>query len=130
MLDIESIVFSRINAKATSKLKTKYPDISFTTSDKVSKNPKFPNVYVHFLGSPETGNDLENNTINGVEATFQIETTDNQSQSRAKDVMNTVVGIVKEMRFSIIAMPEIKNTDSAYRCVMRCRRTIGNLDTL
>lgn len=130
MLDIESIVFSRINAKATSKLKTKYPDISFTTSDKVSKNPKFPNVYVHLLGSPEIGNDLENNTINGVEATFQIETTDNQSQSRAKDVMNTVVGIVKEMRFSIVSMPEMKNTDSAYRCVMRCRRTIGNLDIL
>lgn len=130
MLDIESIVFSRIKAKTTSKIKTKYPDISFTTSDKVSKNPKFPNVYVHLLGSPEIGNDLENNTINGVLATFQIETTDNQSQSRAKDVINEVVNIVKEMRFEIIAMPEMKNKDSTYRCVMRCRRTIGSLDKL
>lgn len=130
MLDIESIVFSRIKEKATSKLKTKYPDISLTTSDKVANNPKFPNVYVHMMGSKEIGHDLENITINGVLVTFQIETTDNKSQTRAKDVMNEVVRIVKEMRFDIIVMPEMKNTDSTYRCVMRCRRTIGSLDVL
>jgi hypothetical protein len=130
MLDIETIVFSRIKAILTSKLKTKYPNISFTTSDKVTGEPKFPNVYVHMMGSQETGEDLENNTINGVLATFQIETTDNQSQSRAKDVMNEVVGVMKGMRFSVIAMPEFNNTDSTFRSVARFRRTIGNLDTL
>lgn len=130
MLDIETIVFSRIKAKATSKLKTKYPDISFTTSDKVSKNPKFPNVYVHLMGPQEIGQDLEGNTINGVLATFQIDVTDNRNQTTTKEVMDAVVGVVKEMRFSIIAMPEFNNTNSAYRSVMRCRRTIGSLDVL
>lgn len=130
MLDIETIVFSRIKAILTSKLKTKYPDISFTTSDKVSSNPKFPNVYVHMLGSQEIGEDLENNTINGVLATFQIETTDNQSQNRAKDVMNEIVGVMKGMRFSVIAMPESQNTDTSYRCVARFRRVVGNLDVI
>ena len=130
MLDIESIVFSRISAKATQKLKTKYPNISFTTSDKVSKNPKFPNVYVHMLSSPEIGEYLENNTINGVLATFQIETTDNELQTIAKDVMNEVVKIMKGMRFSVIAMPEFQNTSNTKRCVARFRRTIGNLDIL
>ena len=130
MLDIETIVFSRIKAKTESKLKTKYPNISFTTSDKVSKKPKFPNVYVHLMGSTETGGDLEGNTINGVLTTFQIEVTDNENQSRAKEVMDAVVGVVKEMRFSITAMPEFKNTNSAYRSVVRCRRTIGSLDVL
>lgn len=130
MLDIETIVFSRIKAILTSKLKTKYPNISFTTSDKVSSDPKFPNVYIHMMGSQEIGEDLENNTINGVLATFQIETTDNQSQSRAKDVMNEVVGVMKGMRFSVIAMPEFNNTDSTFRSVARFRRTIGNLDKI
>ena len=128
MLDVETIVFSRIKAKATEKFKTKYRDISFTTSNKVVSSPKFPNVYVHLLGSPEIGNDLEGNKINGIDATFQIEVTDNESQSRAKDVMNEVVGIVKEMRFSISSMPEVNNTDSTFRCVMRCGRIIGSLD--
>lgn len=130
MLDIESIVFSRIKEKATSKLKTKYPDISFTTSDKVSDNPKFPNVYVHMMDSQEIGQDLEGNIINGVLATVQVEVTDNENQSRAKDVTNAVAKIVKEMRFEIIAMPEMKNTDNTYRCIMRFRRTIGSLDVL
>lgn len=130
MLDIETIVYSRIKAILTSKLKTKYPNISFTTSDKVSSNPKFPNVYVHMLGSQETGEDLENDTINGVLATFQIETNDNESQTRAKNVMNEVVKVMKGIRFSVIAMPENQNTDSSFRCVTRFRRTIGNLDIL
>lgn len=130
MLDIETIVFSRIKAILTSKLKSKYPNISFTTSDKVSSDPKFPNIYVHMMGSPETGEDLEGNTINGVLSTFQIETNDNESQTRAKDVMNEVVKVMKGMRFSIVVMPETQNRDSTFRCVARFRRTIGSLDIL
>ena len=56
--------------------------------------------------------------------------TDNRNQTTTKEVMDAVVGVVKEMRFSIIAMPEFNNTNSAYRSVMRCRRTIGSLDVL
>jgi hypothetical protein len=130
MLDIETIVFSRIKTTLLQKLKTKYPDIAFTTSNRVSSNPKFPNVYVHMMGSQEIGEDLENNTINGISATFQIETTDNQSQSRAKEVMNEVVMCMKTMRFSVVAMPEFDNTDSTFRSVARFRRTIGNLDKI
>ena len=130
MLDIETIVFSRVKAILTSKLKTKYPDISFTTSDKVKDKPKFPNVYTHMLGSQEEGGDLEGNTINGVLASFQIEVTDNESQTRAKGVMSEVVSVMKGMRFSVIAMPESQNTDTSYRCVARFRRIIGNLDIL
>lgn len=130
MLDIESIVFSRIKAILTSKLKTKYPDLDFTTSDKVPKKPKFPNVYVHLISSPEIGIDLDNDSINGILPAFQIETTDNQNQNRAKDVMDEVVKVMKGMRFTVIATPEFKNTDSAYRSVARFRRAVGNQDIL
>ena len=130
MLDIETIVYSRIKAILTKKLKTKYPNISFTTSDKVSGNPQFPNVYVHMMSSQEIGGDLEGNTINGVLASFQIETTDNETQTRAKDVMNNVVEVMKSMRFEVTSMPESMNTNTSYRCVARFRRTIGKLDKL
>lgn len=130
MLDIETIIYSRIKAHLTSKFKTKYPDISFTTSDRVQSKPKFPNVYVHLVGSPETGNDLENNTILGIDATFQIETTDNENQKRAKEVMDEIVSVMKSMRFSAMTMPEFQNTSSAYRCVSRFNRVVGSLDKL
>lgn len=130
MLDVESVVFSKIKAILTSKLKTKYPELSFTTSDKVLKNPKFPNVYIHLVGTSEIGADLDNASINGILATFQIETTDNQNQNRTKEVMDEVVNVMKGMRFSVIAMPEFSNTDSTYRSVARFRRAIGNSDIL
>ena len=130
MLDIETIVYSRVKAILTSKLRSKYSDISFTTNDKITGNAKFPNVYVHSVGSLETGNDFDNSSINGVLETLQIETTDNESQTIAKDVMNEVVKVMKGMRFTVIAMPETQHSNNIYRCVARFRRTIGNDDTL
>lgn len=130
MLNIETIVFSKIKAILNPKLKTKYSKISFTTSDKVSSEPDFPNVYVHMMNSPETGDNLEDTLINGIIATFQIETNDNQSQGRAKDVMNEVVQVMKGMHFTMTMSPEFSNTKNTYRCIARFRRTIGSSDTL
>ena len=128
--DIESIVYSRIKIALTNELKTKYKDLSFTNSDAVIKNPKFPTVYVHELNGYEKARDLENQDIYAVESSFQIEVTDNISQSRAKEVMNEVVKVVKQMRFSGVNMPEFQNIDGYFRCVFRCRRTIGKDDIL
>ena len=130
MLNVESIVFTRIKGKFPQNLKTKYKDLSFTTSNKVQATAKFPNVYVHLLPAVEKGQDLEGLTINGGLFTFQIEVTDSQSQNLADEVMQGVVTIMKSMRFEVMAFPEFRNTDSAYRSVARFRRVIGNGDTL
>lgn len=128
--DISSMVFTRIKAEGTNKLKARYPDINFTASDRASTNPKFPTVLVQEIGSAERGHDLDGVSINAVLCTFQIDVIDNQTQNRAKDVINEIVNIMKKMRFSVVAMPEFQNTDSTYRCVMRCRRMIGVGDIL
>lgn len=130
MLDIETIVYSRIKSILTSKLKTKYQDISFTTSDKVIGKPRFPNVYVHMIDSSEIGQDLEGKTINGVSASFQIEVSDNENQFTTKEVMKDVVSVMKDMRFSATLMPIFSNVDNAYRCIARFERTIGALDKI
>lgn len=130
MLNVESIVFTRIKGKLPQNLKTKYNDLSFTTSNKVQATAKFPNVYVHLLPAVEKGRDLEGLTINGGLFTFQIEVTDSQSQNIADEVMQGVVTIMKSMRFEVMAFPEFRNADSAYRSVARFRRVIGNGDTL
>lgn len=61
---------------------------------------------------------------------FQIETTHNEKQTIAKDVINEVVGVMKSMGFIVTMTPESQNTDTAKRCVARFRKTIGNLDIL
>ena len=128
--DIESIVYTRIKIALSGKLKTKYKDLSFTNTDIVPQNPKFPTVYIHELNGYEKANDLENEEIHAVESSFQIEVTDNVSQARAKEVMNEVVKVMKKMKFSGTNMPEFQNIDGYFRNVFRCRRTIGKDDVL
>lgn len=131
MLDrIETQVFSRIKYGFPKEVAKDYPDLNFTTSDKVIAKAKFPCVYVHMLGSPETGENLDNIDTNMVNATFQIDVMDNEEQTRAGNVAKEVMRIMKSMRFSMAMMPYYDNTDSAYRCIMRCRRLIGSGETL
>lgn len=82
--DIQSSVFTRIKAEGTKKLKTKYPNINFTTSSKKSSNPKFPSVYVKRMQGKEEGQTLDGQTVNAVTSTFQIEVTDNTSDTVAQ----------------------------------------------
>lgn len=128
--EISSIVFTRIKTEASKRLKSKYPDIYFTNSDRAQTDPKFPTVYIHEIGSAEQGEDLQGTEINAVMTTFQIDVTDNQSQNRTNEVMSYVVEMMKSMRFSVIAMPEFQNTESTYRSTARFRRLIGNGDIL
>ena len=128
--DISPIVFTRVKTEVERKLKAKYPGLFFTTSDQARVDPKFPTVYVHEMGSVETGQDLEGSEINAVFASFQIEVTDNQSLDRVAAVMNEVVGAMKRMRFSVVSMPEFQNRQDVYRQIARFRRVIGRGDIL
>ena len=130
MLDIQARVFSRIKNTFPKNLKTKYPNISFTTSDRVADNPQFPTVYIHEMSSQELGRDLSGTTINAIRSTFQIEVYDNNSMDNVQTVMSSVIAIMKKMRYEVTSMPEFKNSTETYRSVTRFRRVIGSGETL
>jgi len=131
MLDsIETQVFSLIKAKFSTKIKTKYKDINFTTSNKVTTKARFPTIYLHLMESPEIASDLEGTDINGINATFQIEVTDNQTQTRADEVAKEILKIMKSMRFKVVGMPFHDNLEDTYRTISRFRRAIGAGDIL
>lgn len=131
MLDsIETQVFSLIKAKFSVKIKAKYKDLNFTTSDRSPTKPKFPTVYIHMLSSPEDGEDTEGDNINAVYASFQVEVTDNQNQSRSDEVSREVLRVMKLMRFQAAGMPIHDNTGDTYRTVSRYRRMIADNDIL
>lgn len=128
VMDISPKVFSKVKTEGTKNLKSKYPNIFFTTLNKVQTNPKFPTVYVHEVGTTEQGQDLENKEINAVLATFQIDVTDNENQNNANKVMGEVVRIMKTMGFSVVNMPEFQSVEDVYRLTARFRRMIGQGD--
>jgi len=129
--DIGSKVFTVIKAKATSKLKTKYPDINFTTSSKASTNPKFPTVYVKRLQGAERGQDIEGTSVNAILSSFQIEVTTNTSDTEAQEVADVIADVMKSMRYQMIGEPFPDNSSSdTHRNVARYQRLVGYNDTL
>ena len=129
---ISSVVFTRIKNEFSNTLKTKYKMTSsnFSTVGSSDTPAVFPFVYIQLLPSSEQGQDIEGNTINAGLFTFQIEVTDNQTQSRAKDVMSEVKRIMKSMRFTVQTTPDIQDTKDTHRAIMRCNRRIGSNDIL
>lgn len=128
--DITSIVFTRIKVEATKELKSKYPDINFTTSDKVRTEPTFPNVFVKRLQGSERGQTLDGETVNATLSSFQIEVADNVNDNRSQEVADVIYAIMKKMRFEAIGEPFQDNIDDVHRNVARYRRVIGYNDTL
>ena len=129
---ISSVVFTRIKNEFSSTLTTKYKMTSsnFSTVGSSDTPAVFPFVYIQLLPSTEQGQDIEGNTINAGLFTFQIEVTDNQSQTRAKDVMSEIKRIMKSMRFTVQPTPDIQDTKDTHRAIMRCNRIIGSDDIL
>ena len=125
---ISSVVFTRIKNEFSSSLKTKYKMTSsnFSTVGSSDTPAVFPFVYIQLLPSTEQGQDLDGNEINAGLFTFQIEVTDNQSQTRAKDVMSEIKRIMKSMRFTVQPTPGIQDTKDTHRAIMRCNRRIGS----
>lgn len=129
---LETQVLSLIKARFSPKIKSKkeYANLNFTTSSKATTTAKFPTVYVHMMESPEVSGTLEGSDICGINATFQIEVTDNENQNRADEISREILRIMKTMRFRVMGMPIHDNTQDAYRTISRYRRVMGSGDLL
>lgn len=127
---LESIIFSRLKAQFSQKIKEKYKDLTFTTQEKSKTKPKFPNVYVYLMPGSEIGQTLEGDTFAGGTFTFQIRATNNTGQTAVQEITNEIVKIMKKMRFSIVATPVYENDADTQWSVMRFRRPICDGDIL
>lgn len=132
-MTVPSIVFTRIKNEFSSSLKSKYKIESenFSTVGSSDTPAVFPFIYFQNLEPTETGTDLEATNINGGIFSFQIDVTDNQSQSRAKEVMTEILRIMKKMGFKCSPMPSFDNSSkNVFRMVARFRKNIDENDIL
>lgn len=129
--DLEGEIFTKVKTEATKQLKDKYPDITFTSTDRTADSQThYPTVYIQELSGSERGADLEGKAVNAVYYAQQVEVITNKSQAEAKTVMAVIASIYKNMSFQIVATPSFNNGTNFYRCVMRVNRTIGANDKL
>lgn len=121
--EIPTQVLSRLKYDSKMlELQKKYPDFTITTSAVSSTNPKFPTLLLQQLESPEVGQDLENTTLNGINAGFQIDVIDNQkTRTRVKEIMSEVRRIMKSMRFNLRDAPDMDTNDEK-RSILKATR--------
>ena len=125
-------VFTTLKGNFSQTIKDSYSmaDNNFTTLESSDTNAVFPLVYFSSLPTSERGMDLQGSTINAGLFAFQIDVTDNQSQSRARKVMTECMRIMKEMGFEVISMPNFTSTTDTHRMSARFRRIIGGNDII
>lgn len=127
---LESIVFSRLKALFSNKIKSKYPELDFTTQEERKGTPKFPNVYVYLMPGSETGLTRERTVFEEGIFTFQIRVTNNRGQTAVQEITNEIIRLMKRMSFEIVSTPVYENNSDTQWSVSRFRRTIGRNDVL
>ena len=140
-MDIPTIVFSMIVSDFSEDLKTKYKMQklmvngittwrNFSTSQVSETPPIFPYNTIIELPGQERGQILEGDSINGALFTFQVDSFDNSSESRARGCMAEITRIMKSMRFQVNAMPSPESKPQEYRLTARFSRVIADNDIL
>lgn len=131
--DRQTTIFSRVRAILLSRLKSKYNDLYITEDNATPTNPKFPTVYITFIGAAERGQTLENTTVNAVEMTAEVhvKVTKAQGPTVNQEVAWEVVDAFKTLGFNV-TLPNMatSNIDGIYESVSRYTRVIGNGDVI
>lgn len=129
---IKARVLSRLkHDEEMQKLQKKYPDFTLVTLPVSSTDPTFPTLLLQQLETPEVGQDLDNISVNGINAGFQIDVTDNTRDNRVRveEIISAAYAVMKSMRFNVRRMPD-QDTQDEKRSTLRATRIIGSGDTL
>jgi hypothetical protein len=130
--ETESTIFTILQYLLTEKTDAPYPTLNCTTSnqnDSVSGVGKFPTLYVHELPPVEMGNDLVNESVNAIRATFELQIFSNKSEQECRKIMNACILEMKKLRFTISMFPDPQVSSGVYYCIARFTRVIGSGDT-
>lgn len=130
--DIQTTIYSRVEAILTARLGKTYPDLFITDNDEVPSEPKFPAIYINFLAPSERGNDLNGNGINAIYQTVEVQVTVTNAQGMivARDVAYEVTDVFKGLRFNA-TLPTFDNSNNTTkRMIARYSRTIGASETI
>lgn len=127
---MENKIYNNIKVQGTAKLKKKYPNITFTDSDRSSTTPKFPTVYIKKMQGASKGRSLQGNSLNAATFPYQIEVTTNTTQDDAEEVADVIADIMVSMGFDAVGTPFPDNSGDAFRVVARYERIIGAKELL
>lgn len=126
---IEETILTQLDYMLAQRQDAPFPNLVCTSANQ-NQLTAFPTMYVHELEPAETGNDLENQTINAVIETIEIQCWTNETEAECRRLMSAVILEMKRMRFTCTAFPNIQTDNKIAFGIARFRRIIGSGDTL
>ena len=126
---IEESVLTQLDYMLAQRADAPFPNLVVTSANQ-NQVTAFPTLYIHELTPVETGNDLENQTINAVIETIEIQIWTNETEEECRRLMSAAIIEMKRMRFDCTAFPSIQTYNKIAFGIARFRRIIGSGDTL
>ena len=127
--NIEESVLTQLDYMLAQRTDAPYPNLVVTSANQ-NQVTAFPTLYIHELSPVEAGNDLNNQTINAVLETIEIQIWTNETEAECRQLMSSAILEMKRMRFNCTAFPNIQTDNKIAFGIARFRRMIGSGDTL
>jgi hypothetical protein len=127
--NIEESVLTQLDYMLAHRTDAPYPSLVVTSANQ-NQVTAFPTLYIHELSPVEAGNDLNNQTINAVLETIEIQIWTNETEAECRQLMSAAILEMKRMRFNCTAFPNIQTDNKIAFGIARFRRMIGSGDTL
>lgn len=125
---IESVVFTYIQYVMKDKLGAPYPKLNCTTKSQNTMPSQFPTLYLHNLTPIEQAQDLENDEVNAVLATIEIQVFSNKSEDEANKIITTAISFMKKLRWNVTMFPDPQTNDKVSLCIARFRKMVTKND--
>lgn len=125
---IESSIFTYLQYMMKNRQNAPYPRLNCTTKSKSTKPSEFPTLYIHNLNPVEMAQDLENDEVNALLATIEIQVFSNVSEKEANDIMTTAISLMKENRWNVTMFPDPQTSDKISYAIARFRKLVTESD--
>lgn len=128
--EVESKIFTYIQYGLTRKTNAPYPRLNCTTKSQSTKPSVFPTLYLHNLTPIEQGQDLENDEVNALLATIEIQVFSNKSEDEANEIMTTAISLMKDLRWNVTMFPDPQTSDNVSLTIARFRKLVTKQDII
>ena len=127
-LNLKAILFTHFEKKVRDTLNGEFPNIFFTIEDSNTEPTKLPTVLFAELTPLETGNNLDNTSVNAIWETIQVTVYSNQ-RSDVKKIMGACITAMKSLRFNATGFPIYETNHDIKFGVARFRRLVAERDS-
>ena len=128
---IESYILTILKYELVQKLLAPYPKLTCTTSNQEESLDlvgNFPTMYVHMLPPYEVGRDLTNDTVNGINCTFELTVYSDKSEKECRQIITAGIQQMKKLHFNVETFPDPRTSDKKYIAIARLNRVIASGD--